>query len=234
MFTNECVGATHARHSVPSNAMLKPVDRNRWGQRALTKTAFLQRDLTLAKRYLDSVAQKAKLRKDMPAYASALNELAYVNILQGKTDIALFTFKQIQDIWKDLHVQPNSIGFNNYIFFLWDYALFLRGQGENAMADRLDLKLERLSTGLPRAFVCFSRAERLADRGQFALAEQFYEEAFIEAGLRKDLNMQLRVAERLAPVYQVTGKEKVAISLLEQKAKMDRARCVSMFGRREC
>jgi hypothetical protein len=212
--------------------MLKPVDRNRWGQRALAKTALLKRDFTLAKRYIDKLATRAKDRKDMPAYASALNETAFINILMGKPDVAQMLYRQIHEIWKSLRMAHNSVGFNDYMFFLWDYSVFLRNQNEDALAERLEKKLERLTMGMSMTFIHFSRAERLADRGQFNMAEQFYEDAFVEAGMHKDLNMQLRIADRLAPVYQITGKNDVAEHLYEKKMKMERARCLSMFGKR--
>lgn len=235
MFSYECIGIDSTNFNsqhLPPKSLLKPTDRNRWGQRALTKTALLRRDFSLAKRHIDKVAASAKARRDLPAYASALNELAFINILMNKSDVAAMIYRQTYDIWKSLRMQHNSVGFNDYMFFLWDYAVFLRNESEDALAMRLELKLERLTTGLQMTFVNFSRAERLADRGQFVMAEQFYEDAFMEAGIRKDLNMQLRIADRLAPVYQVTGKAHVAESLREQRAKMDRARCTSMFGRR--
>jgi hypothetical protein len=235
MFSHESIGADAYSFNyprLPLKPILRSADRNRWGQRALTKTALLQRDFTLAKRQIDKVAAKAKDRKDVPAYASALNESAFINILMNKPDVAGMIYKQIYELWKSLRIQHNSVGFNDYMFFLWDYAVFLRNQSEDGMAARLEMKLDRLTTGLPMTFVHFSRAERLADRGQFVMAEQFYEDAFVEAGMRKDLNMQLRIADRLAPVYQLTGKSDIAESLREQKAKMDRARCASMFGRR--
>ena len=235
MFSYECIGTesnNFTYQQLQPKPLLKPADRNRWGQRALTKTALLKRDFSLAKRHIDKVAATAKARKDLPAYASALNELAFINILMNKTDIAAMIYRQTYEIWKTLRMQHNSVGFNDYMFFLWDYAVFLRNESEVALATRLELKLERLSSGLQMTFIHFSRAERLADRGQFVMAEQFYEDAFVEAGMRKDLNMQLRIAERLAPVYQVTGKSDIAENLREEKAKMDRARCVSMFGRR--
>jgi hypothetical protein len=237
MFSNDCVIANsqysiYAADEVQPKMVLQPADRNRWGQRALAKTALLKRDFSLAKRYIDTIAEKAQERKDLPAFASALNESAFIHILMNKPDVADTIYKQIYDIWKSLRIERNSIGFNDYMFFLWDYAVFLRNKGDEGLAQRLEKKLERLTDGLPMTYVNFSRAERMADRGQFIIAEQFYEDAFVEAGMRKDLNMQLRIADRLAPVYQITGKTEIAESLLQQKAKMDRARCVSMFGRR--
>ncbi len=240
MFSYDCIGNTTHRISIealpaalPPKPILNLVDRNRWGQRALAKTALLKRDFSLAKRYIDRLATKAKDRKDTPAYASALNEIAFINILMGKPDVASMVYRQIYEIWKSLRMEHNSVGFNDYMFFLWDYSVFLRNQNEVGLAERLEKKLERLTLGMPMTFINFSRAERLADRGQFAMAEQFYEDAFVEAGLRKDLNMQLRIADRLAPVYQITGKSEIAENLYERRAQMDRARCLSMFGRRD-
>lgn len=238
MFSNDCVSAnthcyTYSNNDMSPKTVLQPADRNRWGQRALAKTALLRRDFSLAKRYIDKIAQKAQERRDLPAYASALNESAFIHILMNKLDVAETIYKQIHDIWKSLRIERNSIGFNDYMFFLWDYAVFLRNQGEDGLAQRLEKKLERLTDGLPMTYVNFSRAERMADRGQFVIAEQFYEDAFVEAGMRKDMNMQLRIADRLAPVYQLTGKAEIAENLLEQKAKLDRARCLIMFGRKE-
>ncbi|MBS2004127.1 MAG: hypothetical protein JST44_21660 [Cyanobacteria bacterium SZAS LIN-5] len=238
MYSYECIGSTTHRISferlsidLPPKPILSPLDRNRWGQRALAKTALVKRDFTLAKRHIDKIATKAKDRKDMPAYASALNEVAFINILMGKPDVAAMVYKQIYEIWMSLRMAHNSFGFNDYMFFLWDYSVFLRNQNEDAVAERLEKKLERLTTGMPMTFINFSRAERLADRGQFVMAEQFYEDAFVEAGIRKDVSMQLRIADRLAPVYQITGKAQVAEHLFEKRARLDKARCISMFGR---
>jgi hypothetical protein len=225
-------GAQSTGQSSQPKPTLKLVDRNRWGQRALAKTALVKRDFSLAKRHIDKLAKQAKSRKDMPAYASALNETAFINILMGKPDVASMLYRQIYEIWKTLRMQHNSVGFNDYMFFLWDYSVFLRNQNEDALAERLEKKLERSTMGISMTFINFSRAERLADRGQFIMAEQFYEDAFVEAGLRKDLNMQLRIADRLAPVYQITGKKEVAELLYEKKALMEKARCTSMIGRR--
>jgi hypothetical protein len=236
MFTNDCISANLPPYicaGVSPSMVPKSVDRNRWGQRALAKTALLKRDFSLAKRYIDGVAQKARDRKDLRAYARALNESAFINILMNKVDVAAIIYKQIYDIWKSLRVERNSVGFNDYMFFLWDYSVFLRNQGEENWAERLEKKLERIAIDLPVAFINFSRAERLADRGQFAIAEQFYEDAFVEAGVHKDLNMQLRIVDRLAPVYRVTGKTDVAEHLLRQKARVNRARCNNIFGRRQ-
>lgn len=239
MYSYECIGSITHRISferlsvdLPPKAILSPLDRNRWGQRALAKTALVKRDFSLAKRHIDKIASKAKDRKDMPAYASALNEVAFINILMGKPDVASMVYKQIYELWKSLRMAHNSIGFNDYMFFLWDYSVFLRRENENGMAERLEKKLERLTIGMPMTYINFSRAERLADRGQFIMAEQFYEDAFVEAGMRDDLSMQLRIADRLAPVYQITGKSEVAEHLYEKRAKMDRERCLSMFGRK--
>lgn len=84
----------------PPNPILRLVDRNRWGQRALAKTALVKRDFSLAKRHIDKLATQAKARKDMPAYASALNENAFINILMGKPDVASMLYRQIYEIWK--------------------------------------------------------------------------------------------------------------------------------------
>lgn len=235
MFTNDCAARNlqsyFAGHLAPK-PVPKTADRNRWGQRALAKTALLKRDFSQAKKYIDAVAQKAKDRKDQPAYARALNESAFIHILMNKLDAAAIIYRQVYEIWRGLRMERNSVGFNEYTFFLWDYGVFLRNSGEIALAQRIESKLERLTNGFPMTFVYFSRAERLADRGQFIMAEQFYEDAFDEAELHRDLNMQLKIADRLSPVYQLTGKSDIAESLVHQKATMNKVRYMSMFGRK--
>ncbi|HEY9678379.1 MAG TPA: hypothetical protein V6C76_10240 [Drouetiella sp.] len=235
MFTNDCIVANlHGYHGGDAAPKVVPkplIDRNRWGHRALAKTALLKRDFSQAKRYFDNVATKARERKDMVAYARAMNETAFIHILMSKLDTAAIIYKLVYETWRAQRIQRNSLGFNDYMFFLWDYAVFLRNHGEFAQAQRIELKLERFTVGLPMTYVFFSRAERLADRGQFVLAEQIYEDAFMNAGLENDLNMQLRIAERLAPVYHATGKTEIAESLIEEKVRLERARCVSMFRR---
>lgn len=233
----ESVGVWHAIYAnrVSSPAVVSAsanTDRNRWGQRAIAKTALLQRDFSLAKQCMDRIAEKANRRNDLPALARALNESAFIHILMGKVNASDTLYKRAHEIWKFLRIERNSVGFNDYIFFLWDYSVFLRNKGDVEMAQRLEKRLERLTSNLPRTHLNYSRAERLADRGQYVIAEQFYEDAFVEAGTCKDLNMQLRIADRLAPVYKMTGKGDVAEHLMAQKSQLDRARCMSMFSRK--
>jgi tetratricopeptide (TPR) repeat protein len=198
--------------------------RSRWGHKELAKEALRRGDYARAKLHLTNIKVNAEARGDFKAAAVALNDLAWIHVLLGHTDKASHCYRKTLEFWKNQRSDFKLLALNEYIFFIWDYTVFLRTQGEFNLANQLEQRLEVLMTGMSNRQIAVNRADRLCERGQYFLAEQIYEDAFIESGVRNDLSLQLKIADKLVPLYQATGKQSLAASLQAEKQRIEENR----------
>lgn len=201
--------------------------RSRWGHKELAKEALRRGDYARAKLHLTNIKVNAEVRGDYRSAAIALNDLAWIQLLLGHTDRAGQCYKKTLEFWKNQRHDFKLSAINEYIFFIWDYAVFLRTQGEFTLAYQLEQRLEVMTTGMSNRQIAVNKADRLSERGQYFLAEQIYEDAFIDAGVRSDLSLQLKIADKLVPLYEASGRFQLAASLLAEKQRIEESRAQS-------
>jgi hypothetical protein len=196
--------------------------RARWGHQELAKAALLRADYSRAKLHLTNMQVHAQRRGDFKNAAVALNELAWVQLLLGNNEKAAYCYGKALDFWKNQRHDLKLAALNEYMFFIWDYAVFLRAQGDFATARKFEIRLDALSYGMSTRQIALNKAERLAQRAQYFLAEQIYEDAFIDAGVHNELSAQLRIACKLVPIYRARGKHDLAEAISTQIEKIEK------------
>lgn len=231
MFTNDASHAalsnTWATEVVSPGTVAKPYvqpERTSWGLRELSRAALRNKDFPTASYHLNHLCHKAEQRQDLVGLARSLCDLAFVNVVAGHMSAAEQLYQKAHDVWGRINPCLTSTGRDSYSHFLWDYSIFLRNKGNIALAVRLEAKLDLLNANLTTAQRNFHRAEHLAQRGQYAIAQQLYEDALVDSCLARDTCMQIRIADRLSSFYHAIGRLDLAEQLRARKNELERVR----------
>jgi tetratricopeptide (TPR) repeat protein len=208
------------------------LDRLSWGEIELCREALRCRDFARAKVLYHALLNKAQRRFDLPLEARVLNDLAFLHRLVGDVLTADSLYKRAYRVWKSLPPAARNAALSDYCHCVLDYAAFLRTVGRNADAVQLENRIDELTAQLSTAYFAFSRAELLVARGQDDDAERAYEQCLVDAALSKDLDLQLRATDRIAPLYRRLGKEESAQTMEMQRRRLQMQRGERLFDKR--
>jgi tetratricopeptide (TPR) repeat protein len=177
------------------------LERSRWGTLELCREALRKRDFAEARTRYETLLQKAKAKHDCRTAAKVMCDLAYLQRLLGETAEADALYKEAYKEWKNLVVLPRSSAMLDYIHCLLDYGAFLRKDGRLADALQLEARVEQINPQTLNPYFAISRADLLEARGQDREAAEYYEQALLDVTMKHDLDLQLRILDKLVPLY---------------------------------
>lgn len=208
------------------------LSRARWGEIELCREALRMHDFNAAKEKYELLLEKARRRQDLRLQARVLNDLAYLHRIIGEVHRADELYKDAYRIWKSLQLTIYSPSLTDYMHCLLDYAAFLRTVGRHADAVQLEGQVGKISARAQTPYFVFSRAELLETRGQEQEAERAYEQCLVDAALKNDLDLQLRVFDKMVPLYRRLGQQDMTEAMERRRRRLQVIRGEHLFAKR--
>ncbi|HEY9776231.1 MAG TPA: hypothetical protein V6C81_20885 [Planktothrix sp.] len=177
------------------------VERSRWGSLELCREALRKHDYTSAKKRYENLLKTSLVQSNSRTAAKAMCDLAHLHLLLGETAQSDALYKSAYKEWKAIVRQAHSTAMMDYIHCLLDYSKFLRQAGRLEDALILEARVEQINPSTMNPYFAISRADLLAARGQDSEAADYYEQALLDVTMKHDLDLQLRVLDKLIPLY---------------------------------